>query len=840
MGTFLSILLDILAILVIIIVGSLVVVLIAELILHLFDNGRRRDKEKDEVARVVNDNDIVVYSNSNPNETNVVNSKVENTVDGDKIQEIDYDKAMEEQRMIQSKKGGSVSTPAPAPRQQSKPVEKAPSNNDMFLDAEDDEEFQRLLDSVIKEAKDGGRVKKSTSKVEDTQGFADEKDAPKAAGLDAESKKELEEIKALAKQQQKELEEFKKMQESNNKGDNKPAKRELDDETKREIAELKELREKQQQELDELKAFQKAQQQKEIDEMNARKEQQRQQELEDIRELQRQQQKELEEFKKMQEEKANAKADEKPTKKELDEETKKELEELRALKERQQQELDELKAEQKAQKQKEIDEMNARKEQQRQQEIDELKALKEQQQREIEELKAQQAEQQRAFEEYKNRQEEPVVVVEETVEEKDNEINEQTQRELEELRALKEQQREEIEEFKQMKEDFAKEKEEQLELLKANLEKAKEEEIEKIRQELLKEQEKLEQLQDQLEQERQQWEDEKAKITEAEETETPATIMYDIDGDGEEDEVKEPIVQETIIKDEEELNRLKYKNLMRMNNRLTRIIRDTERLQIQKQKEVVKNEEEKRKLLAKQEQERIREQEKMNELARQEQERVRKEQEAIEKKTVIERKLQEASKRAGKYQLDSKVVKITRERKGLVNSQEPIEERVVEPVQPVVTADVAPMKATARPVFDKEYYENRLVELEEELKDAEKELRANKAEYIPLTRIHKAYVRDGEKLRKKEMQVAKQKVALYGVNSKNVDPAKKEKLDENLQALAELKDSVLHCEEIIKKNKDRYPVIEKNYNLINKHIQRINDDMKVCRKALDYYNKKSK
>ena len=254
-----------------------------------------------------------------------------------------------------------------------------------------------------------------------------------------------------------------------------------------------------------------------------------------------------------------------------------------------------------------------------------------------------------------------VTETEETVEEKDNEINEQTQRELEELRALKEQQREEIEEFKQMKEDFAKEKEEQLELLKANLEKAKEEEIEKIRQELLKEQEKLEQLQDQLEQERQQWEDEKAKITEAEETETPATIMYDIDGDGEEDEVKEPIVQETIIKDEEELNRLKYKNLMRMNNRLTRIIRDTERLQIQKQKEIVRNEEEKRKVLARQEQERIKEQERMNELAQKEQERIRREQEAIEKKNTIAQKLQEASKKAGKYKLDSKVVKITRE-----------------------------------------------------------------------------------------------------------------------------------------------------------------------------------
>ena len=103
MGTFLSILLDILAILVIIGVGSLVVVVIAELILHIFDGGRKKDKEKDEVARVVQDNDIVVYSNTNPNETNVVSAKKETAIEGDKIEEIDYDKAMEEQRMLQSK-----------------------------------------------------------------------------------------------------------------------------------------------------------------------------------------------------------------------------------------------------------------------------------------------------------------------------------------------------------------------------------------------------------------------------------------------------------------------------------------------------------------------------------------------------------------------------------------------------------------------------------------------------------------------------------------------------------------------------------------------------------------
>ena len=73
---------------------------------------------------------------------------------------------------------------------------------------------------------------------------------------------------------------------------------------------------------------------------------------------------------------------------------------------------------------------------------------------------------------------------------------------------------------------------------------------------------------------------------------------------------------------------------------------------------------------------------------------------------------------------------------------------------------------------------------------------------------------------------------------KKADPVKKAKLDENLQSLSELKDSVAHCEEVIRKNKDRYPVLEKNNRLISKQIDRINDDIKICEKAISYYNKK--
>ena len=613
MGTFVNILLDILAILGIIIFGAIVVVIVADLILCLFDghqgiifNRNKNDENKKEkTSDEVRKDDIVVYSNQdNPNGIIDEEEQKEDEIDGDKIQEIDYDKAVEEQNALNAKNNANRPAPAPVKKAEApKKVEQAPSNDDLFMDSEEDEEFNKMLDSVIKEAKKAGEEKQ------------EKKEEPK-------------------------------------------------------------------------------------------------------------------------------------------------------------------------------------------------------------------------------------------VEEKKNEIDEATKKELEELKALKAQQEKELEEFKKLKEDFAREKEEQLALYKDNLDKTKQEEIEKIRQEALKEQEKLDKMREDLEKEQ-----EKAKEAQ------------------EEAQNQEPVVKETIIKDEEEINKLKYKNLVRMNNRLTRIIRDTERLTAQKQKEIEKAQQEKQRMLEKERQERLKEQERqneidrqqriererlerleqeekqrqqerLNEIKRQNQEKLLKQQEEIKKRNEIAKMYSEASKREGKYKLDSKVVKITKE------TEAPVEERVVEETvitttqtiphteTAITTVEKTPMKATAKPLFDKEYYELKLAELEDELKDAEKELRLNKNEYVPLTRIYKAYERDSEKLRKKEMQVAKQKVSLYGVGGNKVDPEKKAKLDENLQSLAELKDSVAHCEDVIRKNKDRYPVLEKNNQLITKQINRINEDMKVCEKAISYYNKK--
>ena len=410
------------------------------------------------------------------------------------------------------------------------------------------------------------------------------------------------------------------------------------------------------------------------------------------------------------------------------------------------------------------------------------------------------------------------------------EQDDETKKELEELKKLKEEHQKELEEFKKLKEDFAREKEEQLALMKENLDKAKAEELERLRGEALKEQENLEKEKERLEAEQQKLEEEQTKLAEEQKNA--------------QDKVAEEttIVKETIIKDEEEINKLKYKNLMRMNARLTRIIKDTEKLQQEKVKKQAKLEEEKQRMLAIEAEKKAKEQERLVEIQNRNRELLARQQQAL-KRQEISQKLENAKKSASKYQLNSKVVKFSKnepeiETKVIEEVVTTVEETIPGTDTVITTVDKTPVISSPKPIFEKEYYEKKLAELDEELKEAEKELRQNKSEYLPLTRIYKAYNRDSEKLRKKEMQVAKQKIALYGVNSNKADPAKKAKLDENLQALAELKDSVDHCEEVIRKNKDRYPVLEKNNKLILKQIDRINEDIKTCEKAISYYNKK--
>lgn len=128
----------------------------------------------------------------------------------------------------------------------------------------------------------------------------------------------------------------------------------------------------------------------------------------------------------------------------------------------------------------------------------------------------------------------------------------------------------------------------------------------------------------------------------------------------------------------------------------------------------------------------------------------------------------------------------------------------------------------------------RLANAEERLKATEKEFKQCKKEYIPLRRVWDAHDKDEKKLRRKEALVAKQKVLLYGVNNyAEIDQEKATKLAEDLDLLDGLKLSVQHCEEVMKKNEERYPLLEKMYNVLKVRNDELKKDIVVYREEIE-------
>lgn len=128
----------------------------------------------------------------------------------------------------------------------------------------------------------------------------------------------------------------------------------------------------------------------------------------------------------------------------------------------------------------------------------------------------------------------------------------------------------------------------------------------------------------------------------------------------------------------------------------------------------------------------------------------------------------------------------------------------------------------------------RLANAEERLKATEKEFKQCKKEYIPLRRVWDAHDKDEKKLRRKEALVAKQKVLLYGVNNyAEIDQEKATKLAEDLDLLDGLKLSVQHCEEVMKKNEERYPLLEKMYNVLKVRNDELKKDIAAYREEIE-------
>ena len=88
-------------------------------------------------------------------------------------------------------------------------------------------------------------------------------------------------------------------------------------------------------------------------------------------------------------------------------------------------------------------------------------------------------------------------------------------------------------------------------------------------------------------------------------------------------------------------------------------------------------------------------------------------------------------------------------------------------------------------------------------------------------------------MRRKEALVARQKVLLYGVNNfADIDEEKAKKLSEDLDHLDGLKLSVQHCEEVMAENAERYPLLEKMYNVLNQRNEELKKDIEVYKKEI--------
>lgn len=135
-------------------------------------------------------------------------------------------------------------------------------------------------------------------------------------------------------------------------------------------------------------------------------------------------------------------------------------------------------------------------------------------------------------------------------------------------------------------------------------------------------------------------------------------------------------------------------------------------------------------------------------------------------------------------------------------------------------------KVEVAPAGSKEEYEARLATLKDRLVTNEKELRKVKKEFLPLRKVAKTLESDEKKLRRKEAIVAKQKVVLYGVNNiGDIDEEKAKKLEEDLDILEGFRLSVQHCEEVMAANKERYPILERTYNILSENNETLKKDI---------------
>ena len=175
-----------------------------------------------------------------------------------------------------------------------------------------------------------------------------------------------------------------------------------------------------------------------------------------------------------------------------------------------------------------------------------------------------------------------------------------------------------------------------------------------------------------------------------------------------------------------------------------------------------------------------------------------------------------------KQALEAERRKFEEEKAALISEKEELEKRLAE----------GEATETA-PQGNVEEYQARLEMLKERLAANEKELRKVKKEFLPLRRVAKTLEADEKKLRRKEAIVAKQKVILYGVNNiGDIDEEKAKKLEEDLDILEGFRLSVQHCQEVMDANKERYPILERTYNILAENNETLKKDIEETENAI--------
>jgi hypothetical protein len=133
-------------------------------------------------------------------------------------------------------------------------------------------------------------------------------------------------------------------------------------------------------------------------------------------------------------------------------------------------------------------------------------------------------------------------------------------------------------------------------------------------------------------------------------------------------------------------------------------------------------------------------------------------------------------------------------------------------------------------------YRAKIIELQNRLKVNDKAIRENNKEFVPLRRIKDTLERDLKLLRKREAIVAKQQVLVYGVNNiTSLDPERVKKLEQDVKQLTGLQQSVANCEEILNKNKDRYPTLHSLDKVLKQQNSQLLSDIDEINQTIKFF-----